>query len=124
MSAKTNLKLVSFNLCPFVQRSVILLNEKEVEYTLSYIELENKPDWFLQISPLGKVPVLLVDETPIFESAVISEYLEETVAPPLHPADPLVKATHRAWIEFGATLIMAQYRMFLADSEEKMENRR
>src|SRR5262249_30913355 len=39
--------------------------------------------------PLGKTPVLQVGDTAIFESAVILEYLEETQASPLHPADPL-----------------------------------
>ena len=103
-----------------MQRSVILLNEKGVEYELSYIDLADKPDWFMQISPLGKVPVLLVDETPVFESAVIAEYLEETRERKLHPTDPLIKASHRAWIEFSSTLLMAQYRMSIAESEEQM----
>ncbi|MEE9448159.1 MAG: glutathione S-transferase family protein, partial [Arenicellales bacterium] len=101
------LKLISFNICPFVQRSVILLNEKGVDYDLDYIDVKNKPDWFLEISPLGKVPVLVADNTSVFESAVISEYIDETHAPSHHPQDPLQKALHRAWVEFGSTLTMA-----------------
>ena len=66
------------------------------------IDLANKPDWFLKISPLGKTPVLVVGDKAIFESAVILEYLEETQPKPLHPADPLDRAEHRAWIEFGS----------------------
>lgn len=63
-------ELVSFELCPFVQRSVITLNEKGVPFDIRYISLKDKPDWFLDISPLGKVPVLIVDEgTVLFESA-------------------------------------------------------
>ena len=53
-----NYRLVSFNLCPFVQRSVITLNEKNAKYEIEYIDRANKPDWFLKISPLGLVPVL------------------------------------------------------------------
>jgi glutathione S-transferase len=99
------LKLVSHKLCPYVQRAVIALTEKGVPFERIDIDLANKPDWFLKISPLGKTPVLLVGAVPIFESAVILEYLEEAQAEPLHPADPLVRAEHRAWIEFGSVIL-------------------
>lgn len=121
---KPALRLISFNLCPFVQRSVILLKEKGIDFELTYINLKEKPDWFLEISPLGKVPVLLVDGTPVFESAVIAEYLDETVTPQLHPIAPLTKAIHRSWIEFSSTLIMAQYRYLMADTDEQREKER
>ena len=71
----------------------------------SDVDLANKPDWFKAISPLGKTPVLRVGDTAIFESAVILEYLEDTQAPALHPADPLTRAEHRAWIEFGSAIL-------------------
>jgi len=100
-----DLKLISFDLCPYVQRAAIALAEKGVPFERITIDLANKPDWFLKISPLGKVPVLLVDGEPIFESAVIVEYLEETQPKPLHPADPLRRAQHRAWMEFASALL-------------------
>ena len=103
MSAQ--LKLVSHRLCPYVQRAVIALTEKGVPFERIDIDLDNKPDWFLKISPLGKTPVLLVGDTAIFESAVILEYLEETQPGPLHPADPLKRAEHRAWIEFSSAVL-------------------
>ncbi len=99
------LKLISHNLCPYVQRAVIALNEKGVPFERIDIDLANKPDWFLKISPLGKTPVLLVGDTAIFESAVIVEYLEETQPKPLHPADALRRAEHRAWIEFSSAVL-------------------
>jgi glutathione S-transferase len=99
------LKLISHKLCPYVQRAVIALTEKGVSFERIDIDLANKPDWFLAISPLGKTPVLLVGDVPIFESAVILEYLEETQPKPLHPADPLTRAEHRAWIEFGSAIL-------------------
>jgi glutathione S-transferase len=101
----TALKLISHKLCPYVQRAVIALTEKGVAFERIDIDLANKPDWFLKLSPLGKTPVLVVGEVPIFESAVILEYLEETRGAPLHPADPLARAEHRAWIEFGSALL-------------------
>jgi glutathione S-transferase len=88
-----------------VQRAVIALTEKGVPFERIDIDLANKPDWFLAISPLGKTPVLQVGDKAIFESAVILEYLEETQPKPLHPADPLTRAEHRAWIEFGSTVL-------------------
>jgi glutathione S-transferase len=99
------LKLISHKLCPYVQRAVIALTEKGVGFERIDIDLANKPDWFLKISPLGKTPVLRVGDTAIFESAVILEYLEETQPKPLHPGDPLKRAEHRAWIEFGSAIL-------------------
>src|SRR4029077_6657632 len=99
------LKLISHKLCPYVQRAVIALSEKGVPFERIDIDLANKPDWFLKISPLGKTPVLVVGDKAIFESAVILEYLEETQARTLHPVDPLDRAEHRAWIEFGSAVL-------------------
>src|ERR1700758_1695749 len=87
-----HLKLISHKLCPYVQRAGIALTEKGVPFERIDIDLANKPDWFLKISPLGKTPVLVVGENAIFESAVILEYLEETQAHPLHPSDALRRA--------------------------------
>jgi glutathione S-transferase len=101
----TTLKLISHKLCPYVQRAVISLTEKGVPFERIDVDLANKPDWFLAISPLGKTPVLQVGDTAIFESAVILEYLEETQPKPLHPADALLRAEHRAWIEFGSAVL-------------------
>ena len=99
------LTLVSHVLCPYVQRAAIVLAEKHVQYERRYVDLADKPPWFRAVSPLGKTPVLLVGDTPIFESAVICEYLDETLAPRLHPADPLQRARHRAWMEFGSAVL-------------------
>ena len=55
---------------------------------------------------MGKVPVLIVDENKVlFESAVICEYLNEITFGSLHSKDPLEKARHRAWIEFGSGIL-------------------
>lgn len=105
------LTLVSHALCPYVQRAAIVLVEKAIAFDRRYIDLADKPDWFQRLSPLGKVPLLLVErdegvEEAIFESAVICEYLEETqphIA--LHPADALRRANHRGWIEFGSSIL-------------------
>lgn len=118
MSALPHLKLISFNLCPFVQRSVITLEEKGIPYEIEYIDLMNKPEWFLKVSPLGKVPVLIVDgETALFESAAINEYLDEITPGQLHPEAPLERARHRAWMQVASELIGAGYRLMIAKDE-------
>ena len=115
----TRFKLISFKLCPYVQRAAIVLAEKGVPFERVDIDLSNKPDWFVKLSPLGKVPVLVVDrdgeETALFESAVIAEYLDETVEPRLHPADPLEKARDRAWIEFASATLADIYGLYTGD---------
>ncbi|MFZ0766306.1 glutathione S-transferase family protein [Bradyrhizobium sp.] len=100
-----SVRLISHKLCPYVQRAVIALTEKGVAFERVDVDLANKPDWFLKVSPLGRTPVLQVRDTAIFESAVILEYLEETGPKPLHPADPLRRAEHRGWIEFGSAVL-------------------
>ena len=104
-----SLKLISHKLCPYVQRAVIALKEKGVPFERVDIDLANKPDWFLKLSPLGKVPVLVTTEkgeVALFESNVICEYIEETQGgAKLHPADALVRAEHRAWMEFGSAIL-------------------
>jgi glutathione S-transferase len=104
------LKLISHKLCPYVQRAVVALKEKGVPFERVDIDLADKPDWFLKISPLGKVPVLVVTteqgEAALFESNVICEYIEETQGGlKLHPSDALKRAGHRAWMEFGSAIL-------------------
>jgi glutathione S-transferase len=79
---------------------VIVLRAKQVQFDVTYIDLRDKPAWFLEISPHGKVPVLSVDGQPLFESNAIAEFLDEVVPPRLHPADPIKRARNRAWTDF------------------------
>lgn len=123
------LTLVSHHLCPYVQRAAIVLAEKGVPFERRYIDLANKPALFRAISPLGKVPLLLVrrdgDETAIFESAVICEYLEETQpGVRLHPSDPLERARHRGWIEFGSSILADLWGLEIATNAEGYEAQR
>lgn len=115
------LTLVSHHLCPYVQRAAISLTEKSVPFERIDIDLANKPDWFLRLSPLGKVPLLRVEsddeETIIFESSVILEYLEETQPNPLHPDTSLQRAQHRGWIEFGSAILNQIGAFYNASSE-------
>lgn len=100
-----DLVLVSHHLCPYVQRAAIVLMEKGVPFERRDIDLSNKPDWFRAISPLGKTPALLVGGRPLFESAIIADYLDETREPRLHPQDAFERARHRGWVEIASAIL-------------------
>lgn len=118
------LEIISAVLCPFVQRSIITLRYKNADFKITHIDLKNKPQWFQEISPLGKVPILRVnDETTIFESAVINEFVDETIGQPLMPKEPLQRALERGWIQFGAELFGLHYMMTLEQNPEELENK-
>lgn len=119
-----HLTLVSHHLCPYVQRAAIVLAEKGVPFARRHVDLAAKPDWFLAVSPLGKTPVLLVDDEPLFESAVICEYLDETLAPPLHPQDPMARARERGWVEFGSAVLATIAAFYNAPDAQTLQSRR
>lgn len=119
------LELISFKLCPFVQRSVIALRHKNVPFDVTHIDLDHPPAWFHEISPFGKVPLLKVgNQAVLFESAIINEYLDETTPPRLHPEDPVQRALNRAWIEFGSACIVDLYMLTVAGSAAGFEEHR
>lgn len=120
MTTSPKFQLISHSLCPYVQRAAIVLAEKQCPYERIDIDLAHKPDWFMAISPLGKTPVLLVDGQPIFESAVICEYLEDTLLPALHPQDALARAQHRGWMEFGSSVLNAIAGFYNAASDDAL----
>ena len=114
------LELISFKVCPFVQRAVISLLHTNTPYKVTYIDLSSPPDWFKQISPFGKVPVLKVDEEHvIFESAVIDEFIDEIHDYDLLPKAPLQRAIDRSWIDFGSNLLLDFSGMIHAKTAEK-----
>ena len=87
---KNQIEIISSSTCPFAQRTRMVLIEKDVKFSLTEIDLNDKPDWFLKISPYGKVPVIRNDDIVIFESAVINEYIEE-----VFPKKPLLPKTFK-----------------------------
>ena len=100
---------------------MILMRAKDVEFEVTYVNLQDKPDWFLEISPHGKVPVLKVDDEILFESNAIAEYLDEMVEPRLHPADPIKRARNRAWTDFAPDFASALSSINYAKTREDME---
>lgn len=111
-------KLISFAVCPFVQRTQILLEAKGIAYDKQTIDLDNKPDWFLNRVPTGLVPALFVGEHTLFESAVINEFLDEVTPGSALPDDPVARAKARAWIKQSDGLIFDQYHMLAATTDQ------
>jgi glutathione S-transferase len=116
-------KLVSFTTCPYVQRALLVMREKNVEVEIEYIDPEDRPDWFWEKSPRGKVPLLLVGETALFESQAICEYLEEAhPEPALMPTDLVERARDRAWFGFaGDVLFVPLYKMVTSSSPTRFD---
>lgn len=86
------------------QKVRLVLAEKHVQCEMREINLiageQRSPD-YLAINPRGLVPVLLHDDAKIFESSVISEYVEEAFpGPTLMPRAPLERAAARQWMKF------------------------
>jgi len=101
-----------------VQRSVTVLNEKNVAHEIEYIDLRNKPEWFLAISPTGRVPVVQTpDGDTLFESAVINEYFDEVHEPRFLPDTPIERAKERMWMDFITGLYGDAFRLYNAADE-------
>jgi glutathione S-transferase len=121
----TRFELISNYLCPYTQRAAIQLTEKGLSCQRTYIDLADKPQWFLQASPLGKVPLLRVRDAAIFETTVICEYIEDAApAAPMYPADPLERARHRSWAEFASSIIADVFGFYMAPEAETFHRKR
>ncbi|MEM7042683.1 MAG: glutathione S-transferase family protein [Pseudomonadota bacterium] len=118
------MKVVSFKICPFVQRVTALLEAKNIDYELEFISLSDKPQWFLDISPNGQVPVLITDGgKALFESDAIVEYLEEAF-PPLQPdISPEERATNRAWSYLASKNYLVQCSAQRSPDRDVLEER-
>ena len=115
------LRLISHKLCPFVQRARIVLAERYIPHEIRFIDLADRPDWFLEISPTGKVPVLCVSGKPLFESTAIIEFLNDISGGTLHPEDPYERARNRAWIELASAAQMTIGAFRAATDEDAFE---
>lgn len=119
-------QIYSAKACPFAQRTRLVLLEKGIDFTLIEIDLQNKPDWFAQVSRYGKVPALKHGENEVYESAIINEYLDEVFPePPLLPNNPGTRAIARIWIDYANTQFVPAFSKLLRgkDAEEQEQGR-
>lgn len=103
------IKIISFKICPFVQRVTAALEAKKIPYEIEYISLSDKPQWFLDISPNGQVPLLVTETgTALFESDAIIEYIEDEFGPLEQGVTNEQRALDRAWSYLGSKHYLAQ----------------
>lgn len=124
----SEVELFSFEACPFAQRTRMALMEKNIEFSLTEVDLYNRPDWWKELSPHGKVPLLRHNGDIVYESRIINEYLEDAFPEPaLLPKDPMRRAKARIWIDFMDSYLMPALHTLIADSdneEKQIDNRR
>jgi glutathione S-transferase len=119
------LELVGFPLCPFVQRALIVLKEKNLACAVTWLDPDAPPDWLGQVSPLGQLPVLRVSGlADLYDSQAICEYLEDISSPPMHPVGPLMRAQDRSWIALASHLLVVQQRLAAARDEADFQQAR
>jgi glutathione S-transferase len=118
-----DLKVIGFEMCPFVQRCLIVLEEKRLRYELQTIDRNRRPDWFAGMSPMGKVPLLVVDQKVLFESGAICEYLDEiSEGPRLLPSEPFLRARNRGWLDVLSSISLDTSQLRQATGVEKPAN--
>lgn len=114
------LVLYSMRFCPYAQRVHLMLDAKKIPYHTVYINLSEKPEWYFEKNPLGKVPALQVpgkEGVTLYESLVLADYIEEAYSAQqrkLYPTDPFRKAQDRILIERFNGVITAYYRILFS----------
>jgi glutathione S-transferase len=95
-------KLYNTQRCPYARRTRIVLHEKGIDFDVQEVDLSNKSEEFLSVSPYGKVPVISIDGISLYESNVVNEYLDEVhEIPRLMPSNPEQRALTRSWMAFA-----------------------
>jgi glutathione S-transferase len=80
----------------------MVLHEKGIDFDVHEVDLGNKSEEFLSVSPYGKVPVLKANGASLYESNIVNEYLDEVYeSPRLMPEDPEGRASVRSWMAFA-----------------------
>ena len=110
----STLTLYSAEICPYAQRTRMVLGEKKIAYDAIEINIDDKPDWFVAMTPGQRVPVLKHDNFVLGESATVNEYLETVFdGIELAPADPKLQAVMRNEIKYFDTVFLPVFYQFL-----------
>ncbi|WP_434360958.1 glutathione S-transferase family protein [Parasalinivibrio latis] len=118
------IKVVSFKICPFVQRVTAALEAKKIPYKIEFISLKDKPDWFLDVSPNGQVPLLITESgAALFESDAIIEFIEDEYGPLEHGVTNEQRALDRAWSYLATKNYMTQCGTMSSKGQETFNQR-
>jgi len=115
------LRLYSMRFCPYAQRVHLVLDAKNIPYHTIFINLNEKPEWLKEKSPLLKVPALEIpgEREPLIESLVICDYLDEKYPEvKLHSTNPLQKARDRILVERFSAVTSALYPILVQTSDD------
>ena len=119
-------KLYNTQRCPYARRTRMVLHEMGVEFETYEVDLENKSEEFLEASPTGKVPVIVVEGDSIYESNVVNQYLDEVIDEPrLMPEEAKRRAYARIWMasadtDFFPAILVASVGRARGSSEERI----
>ncbi len=104
------LQFYSSDVCPFAYRVRLCLHEKAIDHELIPVSLDDIPDWYYELSPTGRAPLLRQGDDVIWESLIMNEFLEDAYPDrPLLPQDPIARAHARIWIEYCNTVFQPSF---------------
>ena len=106
-------------------KASVTLEELELPYEthpINMLEGEQKEPWFLKINPNGRIPAIVDDGLPVFESGAIMLHLAEKTGR-LLPTEPAARARVISWLMFqmgGVGPMMGQANVFFRYFPEKL----
>lgn len=118
-----SLRFYSMRFCPYAQRVQLVLNAKGISHDTVFIDLSEKPEWYLTIFPAGKVPALIYDDKFLSESLLLADFLDEQYPePPLQNSKPIQKALDKLVIESFGKVGTAFYKLMMTTKEVEKTN--
>ena len=113
------LRLYSMEYCPFAHRARLVLLAKNVPHDIVNINLINKPEWYKDVHPEGKVPALDIGSKIVVESLDIANHLDDQYPEPsLYPAEPLAREQDRQLIKKIDPITSIFYNLILSQSKK------
>ncbi|KAL2739711.1 pyrimidodiazepine synthase [Vespula maculifrons] len=115
------IRLYSMRFCPYAQRIHLVLDAKKIPYDVVYINLTQKPEWFLEKNPFGKVPCIELEGGEVlYESLIIAEYLDEAYPQnKLCSLSPFAKAKDKLLIDRFNGVITNMYKLYAGTSVDR-----
>lgn len=107
-----SLTLYGAILSPFVRKIRIILAEQDIQHTLIPQAPFKQPEWYYQISPLGRIPAIQDGDFSLADSSVIAQYLDDTRGPLRLYGSSAQQAARVRWLEKFADYELAPLTTF------------